>query len=146
MKRTLSYAVYILLQCTWGILQTTAGAVYFLLSMRYEHSFYHGSIRTRRPDIGGVSLGLFIFVSDCEENDFSEKTSVHEFGHTIQSLLLGPLYLPVIGLPSVLWCGLPFFRRIRKEKSISYNALYTESWANTLGESVLKMASTSNMN
>ena len=34
MLRILSYAVYIFLQCTWGIIQTLMGLVYFLISMR----------------------------------------------------------------------------------------------------------------
>lgn len=140
--KALSYCVYIFLQCTWGLPQTLAGLVYFLLSLRCPHEFYHGCIKTKRPDIGGVSLGLFIFVSDREENDFSDRTSVHEFGHTIQSLILGPLYLPVVGVISGLWCGLPYFKRMRRERRISYNSLFTESSANFFGEKILKESST----
>ena len=142
MMRYLSYCVYILLQCTWGILQTAAGFAFFLMSAGCEHEFYHGCIKTKRPDIGGVSLGLFIFVSDREENGFSDKASVHEFGHTIQSLILGPLYLVLVGLPSVLWCSLPYFQRMRKEKGISYNRPVFEHTANILGERLLGEEST----
>ena len=42
MLRILSYAVYIFLQCTWGIIQTLMGLVYFLISIRFPHDFYHG--------------------------------------------------------------------------------------------------------
>lgn len=140
--RRLSYCVYIFLQCTWGVLQTAAGLVFFLISAGYEHEFYHGCIRTIRPDIGGVSLGLFIFVSDRKENGFSDKASVHEFGHTIQSLILGPLYLPLVGLPSALWCSLPQFRKMRREKGISYNRPVFEHTANILGEKLLGEEST----
>lgn len=34
----------------------------------------------------------------------SEKTIKHEYGHQLQSYILGPLYLLIIGLPSGLWC------------------------------------------
>ncbi len=54
------------------------------------------------------------------------------FGHTIQSLILGPLYLIIIGIPSVLW-GF-FGAKKRKEKQIPYGAFFTEEWANRLGE------------
>lgn len=39
---------------------------------------------------------------------------VHEYGHTIQSMILGPLYLIVIGIPSTLWGFL--MGKKRKEK------------------------------
>ena len=57
-----------------------------------------------------------------------------EYGHTLQSLLLGPLYLIVIGAPSWLWCNLPPMRRLRKEKGIPYDAAYMERWATAWGE------------
>ncbi|MBR2085647.1 MAG: hypothetical protein IJ906_00665, partial [Oscillospiraceae bacterium] len=59
---------------------------------------------------------------------------VHEFGHTIQSALLGWLYLPVIALPSTVWFMVPALRKWRHDKQISYYRFYTESWANHLGE------------
>ncbi len=133
----ISYSVYIILQCTWGIVQTLAGFVYFLISVRYPHEFYHGAILTRRKGIGGVSLGLFIFANDNNRNNFSDKTAAHEFGHTIQSLLLGPLYMIFIVPESMLWCGLPFFQKLRKDNNISYYSFYTEAWANKLAKKFL---------
>ena len=62
---------------------------------------------------------------------------VHEYGHTIQSLMLGPLYLVVIGLPSALWLNTPSFVRKRRQGRTSYYAFYTERWANRLGERAL---------
>ncbi len=133
------FAAYILVQCTWGLLQTLAGAAVFMLSLSDPHDFYHGCLRTKKKMVGGVSLGLFIFVSG--EGEEMEKMSVHEYGHTLQSLLLGPLYLPVIGVVSGLWCALPVFERLRREKHISYYACFTESWANVLGEKALRQPS-----
>jgi hypothetical protein len=51
----------------------------------------------------------------------------------VQSLILGPLFLPVMGIPSFLWCNLPVCRRMRKEKGLSYYRFYPESTANRLG-------------
>lgn len=46
----------------------------------------------------GVSLGAYVIVNEnCNEN-----TLLHELGHCFQSLYLGWLYLPMIGLPSTL--------------------------------------------
>lgn len=141
----LSYAVYIFLQCTWGIFQTIFGFVYFIISLPYPHEFYHGCIKTLRPKIGGVSLGLFIFVGENQNQDMIRKTAVHEYGHTIQSLILGPFYLLIIGIVSATWCSLPYFINMRKEKNISYNACFTESQANYFGEKFLKQDSTKNL-
>ena len=49
---------------------------------------------------GGVTLGKYIFVSQNYKD--KEKTIKHECGHCRQSKILGPLYLLVIGLPSIL--------------------------------------------
>ena len=62
---------------------------------------------------------------------------VHEYGHTIQSLVLGPLYLVIIGLPSVVWMNVPALSRWRARTGTSYYAFFTERWANALGERVL---------
>lgn len=51
---------------------------------------------------GGVSLGNYIFLS--EKSGLKEPVYDHEFGHCIQSRILGPLYLPTVGLCSGLHC------------------------------------------
>ena len=118
MKRFL----YILLQCTWGLPQTLAGAVLYLIFFRCRHFRYREVVATRWPLRGGVSLGLFIFVSD-------ERVCYHEYGHSLQSLMLGPLYLPAVGLPSVLWAAL----YTRRSGGRAYTSVYPENWAETLG-------------
>lgn len=59
---------------------------------------------------------------------------VHEYGHTIQSAILGPLYLIIIGIPSTIW-GFAFERK-RKIEQIPYGLFFTERWANQLGERI----------
>ena len=78
---------------------------------------------------GSVSLGEFIFLAPFDRDD--EEMLKHEMGHRAQSRLLGWLYLPVIGLPSIIWniC----FRVYRERRGISYYAFYTEKWADRLG-------------
>ena len=52
----------------------------------------------------------------------------------VQSLILGPLYVIVIGIPSTLW-GFVGAKK-RKDEQIPYGAFVTEGWANRLGERV----------
>ena len=82
---------------------------------------------------GAITLGNYIFVG---LNSEYRKTVKHELGHTIQSKILGPLYLIVIGIPSITYCGLRrIFPSLRKK---NYYDFYTESTANYLSEKYIK--------
>ena len=82
---------------------------------------------------GAVTLGCYVFVG---LNSEYRKTVKHELGHTIQSKMLGPLYLIVIGIPSITYCGLRrIFPSLRKK---NYYDFYTEKWANNLSEKHIK--------
>lgn len=125
--------LFILWQCTWGLPQTLLGAVIFLKHIRCPHKMYRGCIDTKWNSSGGMSLGLFIFTPK-EEDARTEMVRVHEYGHCIQSLLLGPLYLLVIGLISYSWANISYFRKMRREKNIPYTACFVESWASKWGK------------
>lgn len=68
--------------------------------------------------------------------ELAGRLLVHEYGHTIQSLILGPLYLIVMGIPSTLWGFLPCYVNKRQNEEVSYFDFFTEKWANLLGEKV----------
>lgn len=135
--------LYRLCQCSWGLLQTLCGFVVFLANRSAPHFAYRGAVITRWGSKASVSLGMFVFVAG---EAFSAKANsqmglrllVHEYGHSIQSLILGPLYLPVVGLPSLLWARLPVFVHARQKNRISYFSFYTEKWADRLGERTTK--------
>ena len=119
----------VLWQCTWGLPQTLAGFVLWLgCRLRGRRSFWlGGAVCTEWKRRDGVSLGLFIF---CPADG---GIHLHEYGHTFQSLLLGPLYVPAVLVPSMIWAGLPACARWRKRKNLPYSALYCERWADRLG-------------
>ena len=82
---------------------------------------------------GAVTLGNYVFVG---LNSEYRKTVKHELGHTIQSKILGPLYLIVIGIPSITYCGLRrLFPSLRKK---NYYNFYTEKTADYLSEKYIK--------
>ena len=139
--------LYFIWQWSWGILQSALGLIVFLFHIHAKHYFYHGAVVTEWKSVSSVSLGLFVFVTsepfffDQLKNEYSaeelsERLLVHEYGHTIQSLILGPLYLIVIGIPSTLWGFLPSLNNKRKTEGLSYFSFFTEKWANVLGEKV----------
>lgn len=76
---------------------------------------------------GGISLGKYVIMS-YDYNDYTGASEKHEYGHTRQSIYLGPLYLLVIGLPSLLW--VIWWNR---DRGVSYYSFYTEAWADKLG-------------
>mgnify|MGYP007000569503 FL=1 len=148
--------LYCVMQCTWGIFQSLLGLINFLIHIRDRHYFYHGAVVTEWNDKSSVSLGMFVFVTSepyfCDKlkdkytkEELSKRLLVHEYGHTIQSLVLGPLYLIVMGIPSKLWGFLPHLNKKRKDEQISYFSFFTESWANVLGEKVTGEKSMENL-
>lgn len=124
--------LFTLWQILWGLPQSILGLVLYLHYRRRsgQHEAFHGALVTRWPMRGSMSVGLFIFLSAQAGRD----VLVHEYGHSVQSLILGPLFLPLVGLPSFIWANTPRLRKLRKERRISYYSIYPENWANVLGE------------
>ena len=130
MKRIL----FILLQCTWGIIPTLVGLIFYLKLKKYPHKTYRGCIDTRWDTRSGLSLGLFIFTPNDTIKD-AEKIRVHAYGHSIQSIVLGPLFL-IIGIISLVWGRHHYFVKLRREKTMNYTSCFVESWASKWGQLV----------
>lgn len=149
--------IYAGLQWTWGLPQTLAGAGLYLKHRRDPHFNYKGAKVTAWHKTSGISLGRYIFVPEKKgwstvqtakapaearpeakrsigEDSVSRFLLEHEYGHTIQSLILGPLYLLLVGAPSILWNRLPYFERRRRKTGRSYYSAVFERTANALGE------------
>ncbi len=137
MSSVMNRTVYIALQCTWGILQNAAGAIVYLINKKCRHERFHGAVVTYidKPGFGGIALGAFVFINEKGGDEYwLHDTRLHEYGHTVQSAVLGPIWLFVIALPSAVWANAPFCARARKRRGRSYYALYCERWANKAGK------------
>ena len=77
---------------------------------------------------GAVTLGKYVFISQT----YRDQSMVikHECGHVKQSKMLGPLYLIVIGVPSILHTWLNDY--IGCDEESGYSHFYTEKWADKL--------------
>lgn len=134
----MSYILTILLYL-YQLPQNLIGLIFSWLCSPVKHTFNLGKHRwtetqlnyTSWMDIGGkfhsgVCLGKYIFL--CEHrNDYDLTVERHEYGHYRQSKILGPLYLIVIGLPSLIhaiWW---------KPGKGDYYSFFTERWADRLG-------------
>ena len=82
---------------------------------------------------GAISLGIFrVYAYKYLGNGarYVELVRRHEQGHRKQSMMLGPLYLIVIGLPSLIWAAL--HSSVRRLRTVDYFSFYTEKWADRL--------------
>ena len=121
--------LYTVLQYTWGLPQTLLGSAVYLAHRKDRHGQYGNAKVTYWDRPEGLSLGKFIFIPAKDKSLLD-----HEYGHTIQSLILGPAYLPLVGLPSLLWNRHPYFRRKRKTTGKDYYSVIFEKTANKLGD------------
>ena len=109
---------------TWELLQTIIGLfVIWIYKAEYFKDKGNRKIYLSKTMPGGISLGRYIILNTRYTSDI--KTHNHEYGHTRQSLYLGPLYLFVIGIPSILNAAFDF--------TSYYYDFYTEKWADKLG-------------
>lgn len=123
MKKILNIVLWI-----WQFPQNLLG-LFFILFLKPE---FHIDFRTSRIYYstemrGGISLGRYIFLNE-KYWDKGCDSELHEYGHGRQSLYLGPLYLFVIGIPSILWAAW-----WNESRGVSYYKFYTEALADKLG-------------
>ena len=129
---------------TWELPQTLVGAC--LLSF-YKKStlkvMEFGDTKTyfssKFP--GGISLGYYVFIGWNGKTKLTNPSMQdiigHEcFGHGTQSKWLGPLYLPVIGLQSIVWAAL--YGSIIPRTKNGYYKFWTEKWADKIAGIVRK--------
>ena len=106
-----------LLLMLWQLPQVLLG---FLLSRGADKKRSGSIVYYQWKRRGSISLGPFLIVDSPASLD-------HERAHSRQSLILGPLYLIVIGLPSLIWCVLYSYTGLKDR--VDYCSFYTEAWA-----------------
>lgn len=143
--------MYWVLQWTWGILQNIGGFINFLILKKTNISSCHGAIvsdyrpRSRRLRTGCFATGMFIFLDESRTRDPDTRARLitHEYGHTIQSIIFGPLFIPFVALPSMAWSLIYSKRRsYYRSQGVLYTSRYPEKQANRYGEAVLKREAT----
>lgn len=123
---------FIFLLYVWQLPQVIIGSIVYLY---YKHNikdtYNRGIVKYYfvKDFPGGISLFPFIIIS--YKSMYNVNSINHEYGHYIQSLYLGPLYIFIIGIPSATWAFL--YGRIIKETHNGYYKFYTEKWADKLG-------------
>lgn len=121
-------ALRFIVKFVWQAPQSLVGLLVWLWCIGRNHIIlYHKEVVfiVTTGVSGGVSLGNFVFVDPA--NALKVASFDHEFGHCKQSLYLGPLYLLIVGIASVMnvW--------FNPNVNGSYYNFWTERWANKLG-------------
>ncbi len=83
-----------------------------------------------------VSLGHLVFWSreSSRWHTLDVRNRAHELGHAHQSRMLGPLYLPLVGIPSTARAAYAFvYRELTGRKWDGYYRGFPERWADELG-------------
>lgn len=128
-----------ILDWVWQLPQNICGIIWrrikkgdIIISTGNNVSFSLGAKVYLMRSGGGLTLGKYIFIS---QNYIDQKGIIkHECGHVKQSRILGPLYLIIIGIPSLLHAALNNYIGCCKRHKDGYYHWFTEKWANKLME------------
>lgn len=121
-KNILWWIIFIIL-CIWQLPQLLVGLIMwpFLKNKKLVADRHFNFCWKSENMNGGISLGPIAYVSEISK----EETIAHETdGHTKDSKIFGPLYLFIIGIPSIFWAS--FYN----SKKHCYYDFYTEKRAN----------------
>jgi hypothetical protein len=121
---------------TWGALNTWAAALFVtVLTARRnvelaDRSRASGLVHLRDPAIPGYATTIGMVTAGC-----SPRIEPHERVHVLQARILGPLYLPLVGLGFVIATVVPYWllssasrRRVRDVRSYFVRGVYPNTW------------------
>lgn len=127
----LSKPVFYVLQWTWGLLANIIGLCYFLFSkILYKSTRVGYDVLVPMNKGWGLSLGMFIFGE--------ESTAPHEHGHSFQNAILGPFFLTVVALPSVIRFWVRESQLKKNKKLKPYDSIWFEGQATVTGKEFWK--------
>ena len=118
----------------WQLPQNILGLIMLLFMKPYISKEKYKGITyvVSKKMTGGISLGNYVILSNShKDKEIDHKTWNHEWGHTRDSRIFGPLYLIIIGLPSLIWASL--YGKVIPQTHNGYYKFYTEKRADRVG-------------
>lgn len=131
---------------TWCLPQTILGEFWYIILKtkkrivkNYELNGMKGSIVKMKAST--ITLGRRQFINTLYELLMEKKfyrwgikqfiqSQQHSYGHWIQSLILGPFYIPFIAIPSFVYS---IYTRFNWWNVTRYYTFYSEKWADKIG-------------
>ena len=141
MKKIILTILYWFLQLTWGSLMTFIGFLVTGFVILFLKGKVHKNGCTYIVEVGGNWGGLeFGAVALCggyttknPDEKWFQHTRRHEFGHSIQNIIFGPLTLFVVWIPSAIRYNYQKYRSKKGLKNKDYDAIWFEGMATNLG-------------
>lgn len=135
-------ALYYILACTWGSIMTVLGVLLtvvlaviklFTKKVSFKKYLWVYFISVGPEFWGGCEMGL-MFLRDWKS---SNRINRHEFGHTMQNCIFGPLMPFLVCIPSATryWIRTLFPKKV----STPYDSVWFEDAATQCGEYVEKV-------
>lgn len=145
-QKTTPSTGYWILQLTWGGLTTWIGLIvalvlaFFPKSKRTFHINGFGLIIEIGGNWGGLSLGPIALCGNYSKDSkaWYEHTRRHEFGHSIQNMFMGPFFIFLVALPSVIrywyfqWCD------AHNKQTAEYDSIWFEGTATSWGTTIME--------
>lgn len=143
MKIILLGILYWVVQLIWGALLTIPGLLITAFCILFLHGKPHKNGFSYIVEVGGnwggIELGAVAlcggYTTTCKNLTWFELTRRHEFGHTLQHLIFGPLMLFIVAIPSVTryW----YFRLTPNKKHKDYDSIWFEGSATKWGTTAI---------
>lgn len=127
-------SLYWILSLTWGLPMSIAGlATLGIMRLRKHEVKHHKNAlyMSIGHNWGGVNLGCVFFVDKENEHEFDKN---HEYGHSIQNIIYGPLTPFIVGLPSLIRATYrTILEKFGKKFKTDYYDIWFEAQANYFG-------------
>ena len=144
--KTLLKIGYWILQLTWGIIMTFIGLVVtgfcilFLKGKVHKNGFSY--IVEIGGNWGGLDLGAVSlcggYTTKCPDENWFQHTRRHEFGHSFQNIIWGPLFPFVIAIPSAIRYHYQNWRSSKGLPNKEYDAIWFEGQATRWGTKAIE--------
>ncbi len=154
-KKILFCIMFWVLSLTWGIIMTTIGGIATLglniVKFAGKLAGYDLKIKTHingcslitevGGNWGGVELGAVALCGNYSKTSkyWFEHTRRHEFGHAVQHLIFGPLFIFVVAIPSACryWYQRIMSKKGKRFPADWYDSIWFEGGATRWGTKVV---------
>lgn len=128
-------------QLTWGIVMSLIGLITALICILFLKGKVHKNGYTIIIEVGGnwggVNLGCISlcggYTTVCPDENWFQHTRRHEFGHSLQNLIFGPLFPFIVAIPSAIRYHYQNYRSKKGLPNKEYDAIWFEGQATRWG-------------
>ena len=128
-------------QLTWGIVMSLIGLITALICILFLKGKAHKNGYTIIIEVGGnwggINLGCISlcggYTTVCSDENWFQHTRRHEFGHSLQNLIFGPLFPFIVAIPSAIRYHYQNYRSKKGLPNKEYDAIWFEGQATRWG-------------